>query len=106
MSGDKVNVYKDAPYHGIFDNSVKSRAPINGQTALDNSVQVKPTSPRRVGVDITNNEIVVLDKTRSLAGNIDEYHGNVRDWDALDNKQKSALTRFGKATRKGKICGE
>lgn len=36
--GYKVNVYKDTPYHGASDNSVKNRAPINGQTALDNSV--------------------------------------------------------------------
>ncbi|HFK4763450.1 TPA: RHS repeat-associated core domain-containing protein, partial [Citrobacter farmeri] len=104
LSGDKVNVYKDAPYHGTSDNSVKSRAPTNGQTALDNSVQVKPTSPRRVGVDIANNEIVVLDKTRSLSDKVDEYHGHVRDWDALDNKQQSALIKAGKTTRKGKVC--
>ena len=105
LSGDKVNVYKDAPYHGTSDNSVKSRAPTNGQIALDNSVQVKPTSPRRVGVDIVNNEIVVLDKTRALSDQVDEYHGHVRDWDALDNKQQSALIKSGKTTRKGKICG-
>ncbi len=105
LSGDKVNVYKDAPYHGTTDNSVKIRAPTNGQTALDNSVQVKPTSPRRVGVDIANNEIVVLDKTRFLSEHVDEYHGHVRDWDALDNKQQSALIKSGKTTRKGKICG-
>uniref|UniRef100_UPI001FCE5B78 RHS repeat-associated core domain-containing protein n=2 Tax=Escherichia coli TaxID=562 RepID=UPI001FCE5B78 len=106
LSGEKVNVYKDAPYHGTTDNSVKSRAPINGQGALDNSVQVKPTSPRRVGVDVANNEIVVLDKTRSLSDSMDEYHGHVREWDALDNKQQSALMKAGKTTRKGRICGE
>lgn len=105
LSGDKVNVYKDAPYHSSTDNSVKSRAPTSGQTALDNSVQVKPTSPRRVGVDVANNEIVVMDKTRSLSDTVDEYHGHVRDWDALDNKQQSALIKTGKTTRKGKICG-
>ena len=31
-------VYEDAPYHGKIDNAVKSRAPTNGQVALDNSV--------------------------------------------------------------------
>ncbi|MFE8118550.1 hypothetical protein [Brenneria goodwinii] len=68
-------------------------------------MQVKPTSPRRVGVDVGNNEIVVLDKTRTLQNGAEEYHGHVRDWDALDNKQQSALTKSGKTTRKGKICG-
>ncbi|MGK9176067.1 hypothetical protein KXR87_23135 [Yokenella regensburgei] len=58
-----------------------------------------------VGIDIANNEIVVLDKTRALTDNIDEYHGYVRDWDALDKKQQPALTKSGKTTRKGKICG-
>ncbi len=81
------SIYKDAPYHSPSDNTVKNRAPINGQSALDNSVQVKPTSPRRVGVDVQNNEIVVLDKTRYLSDQVDEYHGHVREWDALDNKQ-------------------
>ncbi len=103
LSGRKV--YKDAPYHGATDNNVKSRAPLNGQAALDNSVQVKPTSPRRVGTDVPNNEIVVLDKTRTQPNGIEEYHGHVRDWDALDNKQQSALTKAGMTTRKGKICG-
>jgi len=30
LSVDKINIYKDAAYHGASDNIVKSRAPING----------------------------------------------------------------------------
>lgn len=55
--------YQPAPYHGRFDSSVKSRAPTNGQYVLDSSVQVKKTSPRRVGVDESTGELVVFDKT-------------------------------------------
>jgi hypothetical protein len=39
---------------------------IPGQEALDNSVQVKDTSTRRVGVNEANDEIVVLDKTHQV----------------------------------------
>ncbi|HEZ0768052.1 TPA: HINT domain-containing protein [Neisseria meningitidis] len=93
---DKGNQrYKDASYHGKNDNSVKSRAPTNGQAALDNSVQVKSTSPRRVGVDKANNEIVVLDKTQTFNNGSAEYHGHVRSWQDLHTDQKNALKKAG-----------
>ena len=95
--------YKDAPYHGKNDNSVKSRAPTNGQAALDNSVQVKSTSPRRVGVDKTNNEIVVLDKTQTFNNGSAEYHGHVRNWQDLHADQQNALKKAGLVNSKGKI---
>jgi RHS repeat-associated protein len=31
-------IYENAPYHGKTDNAVKSKAPLDGQAALDNSV--------------------------------------------------------------------
>ncbi|WP_201771276.1 hypothetical protein [Photorhabdus australis] len=96
-------IYEDAPYHGKTDNAVKSKAPVHGQTALDNSVQVKPTSPRRVGVDAKNNEIVVMDKTRTLSNGDELFHGHVRDWDALHTDQQAALRKAGKVNKKGKI---
>ena len=95
--------YKDASYHGKNDNSVKSRAPTNGQAALDNSVQVKSTSPRRVGVDKANNEIVVLDKTQTFNNGSAEYHGHVRSWQDLHTDQKNALKKAGLVNSKGKI---
>uniref|UniRef100_UPI0015827C56 RHS repeat-associated core domain-containing protein n=1 Tax=Burkholderia diffusa TaxID=488732 RepID=UPI0015827C56 len=98
-----ARVYKDAPYHGATDNAVKSRAPINGQAALDNSVQVKDTSPRRVGVDADNDELVVMDKTRTHPNGDEEFHGHVRCWCDLHNDQQSALKKSGMVTSKGKI---
>ncbi len=98
-----TSIYKDAPYHGKIDNSVKSRAPINGQAALDNSVQVKDTSPRRVGVDVANNEIVVMDRTRILSDGSELFHGHVREWDKLHSEQQAALKKAGKVDRKGKM---
>lgn len=35
--------YEPAPYHGNSDNPIKSRAPFDGQAALDVSVQIKST---------------------------------------------------------------
>ncbi|MCY1293153.1 hypothetical protein D9M70_424020 [compost metagenome] len=90
--------YEAAPYHGKVDNAVKSRAPINGQDALDTSIQVKPTSPRRVGVDYESKEFVVFDKTLDTT-----YHGHVRSWKDLHPDMQKALQQAGMADRKGNI---
>ncbi len=82
---------------------MKSRAPTNGQARLDKSVQVKDTSPRRVGVDAGNEEIVVMDKTRTHPNGNEEFHGHVRSWCDLHNDQQSALKKAGMVTSKGKI---
>ena len=96
-------IYKDAPYHGALDNAVKSRAPTNGQAALDNSVQVKTSSPRRVGIDVESDDFVVLDRTQVLHNDDEEFHGHVRCWCDLHNDQQSALRKTGKVSNKGKI---
>lgn len=58
--------YEVNPKHGATSRGtamgVSSPAPTNGQAALDASVQVKGTSPRRVGIDPTTKEIVVFDE--------------------------------------------
>jgi len=94
-------LFEDNPKHGAQSRGtpkgVSSKAPLNGQAALDNSVQVKSTSPRRVGVDKDNNEIVVLDE--HLAG---RFHGHVRPWNELTMAMKNALTNAGLTDRQGK----
>jgi filamentous hemagglutinin len=90
--------YEAAPYHGKVDNAVKSRAPINGQDALDTAIQVKPTSPRRVGIDYESKEFVVFDKTLDTT-----YHGHVRSWKDLHPDMQRALQQAGMADRKGNI---
>ncbi|MBC3467377.1 hemagglutinin repeat-containing protein [Pseudomonas sp. RW10S2] len=90
--------YEAAPYHGKVDNAVKSRAPVNGQEALDFSIQVKPTSPRRVGIDYDSKEFVVFDKTLDTT-----YHGHVRSWSDLHPDMQKALQQAGMADRKGNI---
>ena len=90
--------YEPAPYHGVADNPVKSRAPINGQTALDSSVQVKPTSARRVGIDPKTGDFVVFDRTLN-----DTFHGHVRSWDTLNNDMKNILIKNKLVDKNGKI---
>lgn len=92
--------FEPAAYHGKTDNPVKSKGPENGQEALDKSVQVKPTSPRRVGVDPKTGEIVVFDRTGG-----DVYHGHVRTWEKLHQDMKNALIKSGQTDAKGNILG-
>jgi RHS repeat-associated protein len=99
-------VFENAPYHGTKDNAVKSKAPGNGQAALDNSVQIKDTSPRRVGIDPTNNEIVILDRTRTLPNGDEVFHGHVRSWDQLDSVQQNALKKSGAVDKRGRVIGK
>ncbi|MGY2488859.1 VENN motif pre-toxin domain-containing protein [Cupriavidus sp. CP313] len=96
--GPKGLTYEAAPYHGSTDNSVKSRGPTNGQTALENSVQVKDTSPRRVSVDPETGDFVVFDRTLG-----DVYHGHVRPWSDLTTDMQNALVRAGYVDRKGNL---
>ena len=98
-----ARVYRNAPYHGATDNPIKSRAPSNGQAALDNSSQVKESSPRRIGVDIENNELVILDRTQVTPNSDEEFHGHVRCWCDLHTDQQNTLRRAQQVTSKGKI---
>jgi filamentous hemagglutinin len=90
--------YEPASYHGKVDNATKSRAPTNGQDTLDVSVQVKPTSPRRVGMDSETGDFVVFDKTRENV-----YHGHVRSWEDLHPDMQRALQDAGMVNRRGKL---
>ncbi|MBC3879965.1 VCBS repeat-containing protein [Undibacterium sp. LX40W] len=89
-----------ADYHGKSDNLKKNRGPINGQDALDASVQVKSTSTRRVGVDREAGEIVVFDQT---VNNI--FHGHVRSWSELTDQMQNALKNANLVDKRGRIIG-
>ena len=73
-------VYDDSTYnkHGKSDKGEVSRAPKNGQKALDNSIQIKGTSPRRVGVDLENGEVVILDR-QEVIGKTEKFHGHIQN---------------------------
>jgi len=92
--------YEASPKHGATARGNIGAAPRNGQNALDASVQVKDTSPRRVGIDYQTGEIVVFDETHPGAG---IFHGHVRSWNQLSQEMKTALYESGLTTKKGKI---
>ncbi|MBI4051534.1 MAG: hypothetical protein HY400_03420, partial [Elusimicrobia bacterium] len=95
-------IYEASPKHGQTPHANAfgkvSPGPQNGQMALDNSIQVKPTSPRRIGIDLETMDFVVLDQT--LPG---KFHGHVRTWAELTPEMKQALIKSGMADRKGNI---
>ncbi|WP_250655568.1 RHS repeat-associated core domain-containing protein [Alkalimarinus coralli] len=84
-------VYDDSTYdkHGAQDIGEISRAPANGQEALNNSIQIKPTSPRRVGVDAINKELVILDRHLETSSS-EYYHGHVQDKISEQNIRNAA----------------
>lgn len=92
------NVYEPNAKHGSVDRGAASRAPTNGQEALDNSVRVKDTSPRRVGVDPKTKDIVVFDQ--HLEG---KFHGHVREWGELTSEMQNALRSSGLVNARGKV---
>lgn len=96
-------IYEDAPYH-VNPAPGKSPAPKDGQTALDNSVQIKDTSRRRIGV--SEGEYVTLSWTRldaKTGKNL--YHGHVEasSWKELPDQLKKTLENAGLVNSKGEI---
>ncbi|MFJ1760391.1 RHS repeat-associated core domain-containing protein [Amycolatopsis sp. NPDC088138] len=85
-----------------------SAEPANGQAALENSVQIKDTAPRRVGM--SEGEVVILDRTRVVPcgctvedGFNELFHGHVRSNIATDPGMAKAFSVLNKAIRKGLI---
>jgi hypothetical protein len=72
--------------------------PINGQAALDISVQVSGNSTRRVGIDYAARQFVVFDE--HAAG---IFHGHVRSWSEMTQAMQAALRRSGMVDGRGTI---
>ncbi|MEU9736552.1 DUF6531 domain-containing protein, partial [Streptomyces sp. NPDC048002] len=108
---EPTRVYDDSEYskHGSGSSSSAkgevSRAPSNGQAALDRSIDMDPNNPsvtRRLGVDHVNNEIVVLDRHREILdkdGNVvkEIYHGHVQSSYPSKSVTQGDLTKLKKA---------
>nr|MDQ6900748.1 hypothetical protein [Candidatus Dormibacteraeota bacterium] len=91
-------IYEASPKHGRVARGDISPAPVNGQEALDTSLQVKSTSWRRVGIDYQERQFAVFDRTREGV-----FHGHVRSWERLDQQQRNVLMRSGMTDRRGNI---
>ncbi|MEU6123123.1 DUF6531 domain-containing protein, partial [Streptomyces sp. NPDC047123] len=111
LEGEPTRVYDDSEYskHGSGSSSGAkgevSRAPSNGQGALDRSIDMDPNNPnvtRRLGVDHVNNEIVVLDRHREITdknGKVvkEIYHGHVQSSYPSKSVTQGDLTKLKKA---------
>lgn len=93
-------VYEDAPYHKEHVSGRKSPRPKNGQKALNQSIEIASTTPRRTAIDFENHEFIIFDQTEE---NSRKFHGHVRPWEELPIKAKNALIKAGLVNRKGKI---
>jgi len=93
-------IYEPSLDHGLVDTALKSRLPLNGQEALDSSLQISANSPRCIGIDYGSNEIVVFPRT---IGNI--FHGSVQDRESLQPAMRRALRDSGLTDRYGNILG-
>lgn len=90
--------YEPADYHHQNSSGVKSKAPTNPEKSLNDSIQIKDTSPRRISVDSKTGEIDIFDST-----NNGTYHGHQRQWNELTQEMKNVLIKAGKANSKGVI---
>lgn len=88
--------YEASPKHGTKDTSYASRAPKDGQEALDNSLKISDNSTGRIGV--SQGEIVLLRETTQGV-----YHGYVSPYNKLTEAQKNVLLKSGLVNQKGKI---
>jgi hypothetical protein len=61
-------------------------------------MQVKSTSPRRIGIDYDAGEYVVFDQTMEGV-----FHGHVRSWSELTGAMQSLLRRSGYVDRNGNL---
>lgn len=85
--------YVNAPYHTKIGNTIKSRAPKNGQRALDKSIKYS----ENCRLSVCDDEFVVLNRTSDGV-----YHGHVRDWNGLEQLHRNALVK----ARLVKLCGK
>ena len=90
--------FEPNPKHRSRKRGRISAQPVNGQAVLDYSVQIRKESPRRLGVDRVNNEIVVF--MQHLPG---VFHGFVVEWKDLESRAQKILQELGLVSRRGRI---
>ena len=101
---DPQLTYVASPKHGTVirgsAHGVVNPAPQHGQAVLNNSIQIKPTSPRRIGVDTQTGQFNVFDQTSPGI-----FHGHTRSWKELTIDMQNALRNADMVDNKGNILG-
>ena len=91
--------YKGVSYHHDYGQGRKSKAPKNGQKALDNSIEVSKSDKHNSSrVGISEGELVVLRESGDGT-----FHGYVVEWKELFQQQKTPLLRSKMVSSSGKI---
>lgn len=90
--------FESNPKHSRKKRGRVSAQPTNGQEVLDYSVQIREESPRRLGVDVPNEEIVIF-----MQHLPDIFHGFVVEWNDLEPRAQKILQQLGLVTRRGRI---
>lgn len=97
---------KHGPTERVVRGRVISRAPKDGQAALDFSFEF--SEERRVGIDLANDEIVILPRDvnkvigKKAVGGV--YHGYVPEtWDKVPKDARDLLMEYGLTDRHGRI---
>lgn len=93
--------FQPNPKHQSKKHGRISRQPADGQTALNDSVQISERSSRRVGVDRSNKEIVIF-----MEHLPEVFHGFVVEWTDLERNVQRLLQKLGVVTGRGRILGE
>ncbi len=95
-------IYEASPKHGSSARGGPggkiSKSPQNPQGVLDDSIQIKKTSRRRVGINYETGEFNIFSETESR-----KWHGFAMNWDELSTEARNALIQAGKVTRRGRI---
>lgn len=90
--------FEPNPKHRSRKRGRISAQPTSGQAVLDNSVQIRKESPRRLGVDPLNEEIVIF-----MQHLPDVFHGFVVEWENLEQPAQKILQELGLVSRRGRI---
>ena len=90
--------FEPNPKHRRTKSGRVSAQPIDGQAALDNSLQLSENSSRRVGVDKGNQQIVMF--MEHLPG---VFHGFLVEWRDLEPRAQRLLQHIGLVTSRGRI---
>ena len=93
--------FEPNPKHSRKKRGRVSAQPTNGQSVLDNSVQIREESPRRLSVDELNQEIVIF---MQHLPNV--FHGFVVEWKDLEPRGQKILQELGLVTRRGRIVSK
>jgi len=103
---DYSRIHEKVRYHGSRDSGRKSRAPINGQSSLDRSVEIPTDSrnshPRRISTGEERRMDIHHETRTDHNTKTKYYHSHSRPWKDVPEEGKKALKAAKMVNKKGK----